>query len=336
MEEFIDKQIMSFNKKKYNLLSKHIEILNKYPFLVFVIIKNNNIYEIKYKKTKIRQIYDREKKINDIFTFFLQKYNIQDTHLFINMSDCFFWREDIPVFNWVLPDGLQGLIFPDFDILNSFIDDDKEYNFDEAIQKCINYEPSKINNEIFFIGQPTSFFRKNLNKISENPLKIIIFEKTKYNLNIIKFNKKVQYNYMQMPEYKNYKYLFDLPGYRPWSVRLKYLFFMDRYIIRISFYNSLWNETSYWKHWFDYLFDENDYSHLIYDDLEYGEKLDDKMMSKIKNDILEIYNDLEKHPEKYKKAIDNIKQKRKELNLDNTMKYLYTLISRYTDEILDQ
>jgi hypothetical protein len=66
-------------------------------------------------------------------------------------------------------------------------------------------------------------------------------------------------------------------------------------------------------------------THIIYDDLEYGENLDD---------ILEIYNDLEKHPEKYKKAIDNIK--RKELNLDNTMKYLYTLISRYTDEILEK
>jgi hypothetical protein len=59
-------------------------------------------------------------------------------------------------------------------------------------------------------------------------------------------------------------------------------------------------------------------------------------MSKIKDDILEIYNDLEKNPEKYKKAIDNIKRKRKELNLDNTMKYLYILISKYTDDILEK
>jgi hypothetical protein len=237
------------------------------------------------------------------------------------VSDSFFWREDIPVFNWILPDGFNGLIFPNFDILNATIGN-KEYNFDEVMDKCINYEPTTIKNEIFFIGSPTSFFRKKISKITENPIKIIIA--------------KVFIDFMEMPEYKNYKYLFDLPGNRPWSVRLKYLFFMDRYIIRISFHNSVWGENSYWKQWFDYLFDENDYSHLIYDDPEYGENLDDKMMSKIKDDILEIYNDLEKHPEKYKKAIDNIKRKRKELNLDNTMKYLYTLISRYTDEILEK
>ena len=325
MDEFIDKQIASFNKKKYKLLPEHMDILNKYPFLIFVIIKDNKVYEKKYRDTKIRTImYDREKYVDIIFTFFLSKYKIKDTHLFINTSDGFFWRENIPVFNWALPDGFKGLIFPNFDILTAPIGK-KEYDFDEAISKCINYEPDKINNEIFFIGRPTAFFRKKMGIISETPLKVLISKNTND-----------ESIYIEMPEYKNYKYLFDLPGYRPWSIRLKYLFFMDRYIIRISFHNKNWNENSYWKQWFDYLFDENDYSHLIYNDPEYGEKLDDIAMSKIKNDILEIYNDLEKHPEKYKKAIDNIKRKRKELNLDNTMKYLYILISRYTDEILEK
>ena len=324
MEEFIDKQIMSFNKKKYNLITEHKEILNKYPFLVCVIIKGNKIYEIKYRETKIRHLYDRTNYIDIIFTYFLSKYKIEDTYLFINMSDGFFWREDIPVFNWAIPDGKNGLIFPNFDILSAHIGD-KKYNFDEIIDKCIKYEPAKIDNEIFFIGQPTAFFRKNLHKISESPLNINIFT-----------NVDDKSNYMEMPEYKNYKYLFDLPGNRPWSIRLKYLFFMDRYIIRISFHNSKWNENSYWKQWFDYLFDENDYSHLIYDDQEYGENLDDTKMAKIKGDILQIYNDIEKNPEKYKKCINNIKKKRKELNLDNAMKYLYTLITRYTNEILDK
>ena len=324
MNEFIDKQILSFNNKKYNLLPEHKAILKKYPLLVLIIIKDNKIYEKKHRDTKVKYINNRLKYIDFIFSLFFTKYKIEDTYLFINLADGFFWREDIPVFNWILPDGFKGLIFPNFDILNATIGN-KEYNFDEVIDKCINYEPDKINNEIFFIGRPYCFFRKNLSEITENPIKIIVPKDVN--------DKSI---FIEMPEFKNYKYLFDLPGNRPWSVRLKYLFFMDRYIIRISFYNSVWGENSYWKQWFDYLFDENDYSHLIYDDPEYGENLDDKMMSKIKNDILEIYNDLEKHPEKYKKAIDNIKRKRKELNLDNTMKYLYTLISRYTDEILEK
>jgi len=329
MEKFIDKQILSFNNKKYDLMTKHQEILNKYPFLVFVIIKDNKIIETKYRETKIQNIYNRKKYIDIIFTFFLSKYKIKDTFLFINMSDSFFWREDIPVFNWSLPDGKSGLIFPNFDIL-TVVMGGKEYNFDEVINKCIEYEPDKINNEIFFIGQPTAFFRKKLHKISESPLNIVIFTNV-FGKNVI--DKSI---YIEMPEYKKYKYLFDLPGNRPWSIRLKYLFFMDRYVIRISFYNSLWNETSYWKQWFDYLFDENDYSHLIYDDKEYGENLDDTKMAKIKDDILKIYNDFENNPEKYNKCIDNIKQKRKELNLDSMMKYLFILITRYTNEILDK
>ena len=177
MEEFINKQILSFNKKKYNLLQEHEEILKKYPLLLFIIIKDNKIYEKKHRDTKILYLNARLKYIDIIFTFFLQKYKIKDTYLFINLSDGFFWRENIPVFNWALPDGFSGLIFPNFDILNAKIGD-KEYDFDEVINKCLNYEPAKIDNEIFFIGKPTAYFRKNLSKISESPLKVIVSKNT--------------------------------------------------------------------------------------------------------------------------------------------------------------
>ena len=41
---------------------------------------------------------------------------------------------------------------------------------------------------------------------------------------------------------KKYKYLLDLPGFKPWSVRFKFLTISKRLIFRISFYNSKFNE----------------------------------------------------------------------------------------------
>jgi len=64
---------------------------------------------------------------------------------------------------------------------------------------------------------------------------------------------------------KDHKYLLDLAGWKPWSLRLKFLFLLDRIPIRISFYNSKIGETYYFNQYFDYIFKENiDYINLKY------------------------------------------------------------------------
>ena len=52
------------------------------------------------------------------------------------------------------------------------------------------------------------------------------------------FNIEVSDKIIDVYKFKNHKYLLDLPGYKPWSVRLKYLFFMSRLVIRVSLYDS--------------------------------------------------------------------------------------------------
>jgi uncharacterized protein (DUF2461 family) len=115
---------------------------------------------------------------------------------------------------------------------------------------------------------------------------------------------------------------------------------MSRVVIRLSFYRSKFGETGYWKQWFDYIFEENvDYIHLVYDNAKcYGNNKfynpDDKIMKQITDDVLNVYNNFENNPQKYKDMVKNLKKKRESLNISNTLKYLHMLISKYTDELL--
>jgi hypothetical protein len=165
------------------------------------------------------------------------------------------------------------------------------------------------------------------------------------------FNIEVSDKRIDVYKFKNHKYLLDLPGYKPWSVRLKYLFFMSRLVIRVSLYDSRY-ENNYWQQWFDYIFEENvDYVHLIYnieDDGKTdeqrssvpsstkveGKNISSKQCINIIDDIIKIYKHAEKNPDYYIKLMKNIRKKRKLLNIENTMEYMYKLISRYTDELL--
>ena len=139
-----------------------------------------------------------------------------------------FWIDDLPVFNWAIPSGKQGLIFPNFDLLNHKIKE-INYNFDEIKNKCIKYKPNKRIKRLFFIGSATATFRVKLSKYPK-PFKVIIANKQ-----------------IKVYKFKKFKYLLDLPGYKPWSIRLKYLLCMSRVVIRLSFYRSEWRETGYWN-----------------------------------------------------------------------------------------
>jgi hypothetical protein len=252
----------------------------------------------------------------------LDKYQVKDTILLLNYLDGYFYREDIPVFNYSLPIGdetmIKGLIFPNFDICD-YITKNKKYNFDEIKDKIINYNITKIENDIYFRGGSTTI---NKVKIREK------LEEEKYPLNVI-LNK-----YQELWKFKNHKYLLDLPGNRPWSIRLKYLFLMNSPVFRISFYNSKYCERSYYRQSFDYLFKENrDYIHLIYD-FDYENEIPDNIYKKIVNDIKQKYKFYENNQNEYKKIVSNMKKASKKLNLDEMLKYLHTLIETYTTKLL--
>ena len=133
MKKFIKSQIDSFNKKTYkksDLLKNNVS-----GNLLKIEIKNNKmIYD---KKILENNRLNRKNDIIIILQKMLDKYQVRDTILLLTFVDGYLWKEDIPVFNFIVPIGKQGLIFPNFDIYNYSIKD-KTYNFDEiknVIQK---------------------------------------------------------------------------------------------------------------------------------------------------------------------------------------------------------
>ena len=52
----------------------------------------------------------------------LDKYKVNDTSLIINYGDGYNYKFNMPVFNFAVPIGVQGLIFPNFDLFD-FKDD---------------------------------------------------------------------------------------------------------------------------------------------------------------------------------------------------------------------
>ena len=323
MKKFIKSQIDSFDKKTYkkaDLLKS--SLLKNAPMLFKIQIKNNKMF---YDKQIVENVFinkkegvDRKLRLIYILQKMLDKYKVNDTVLILSYVDGYFWKEDIPVFNYSVPIGSQGLIFPNFDIFD-FIIDNKKYDFDE-IKKDIQKHPiKKIENDIFFRGAYTS---KNRSRIREK----IVYEKLPFN---VKLNQ---------PEFignfKSHKYLLDLPGVKPWSVRLKYLFVMNSIIFRISFYNSKNGEKGYFQQSFDYLFKENkDYIHLIYD-FDYDKEIPHHIFIKCVNDIKDKYIFYEKNHNEYKKMVSNMEKASKKLNLDEMLKYLHTLIETYTKKLL--
>ena len=326
MNKFIKSQIDSFNKKTYkksDLLKSNL--LENLPMLFKIQIKNNKIiYDKTVLEGSLNEGLNRKKKMIYILQKMLDKYKVRDTVLLITFVDGYFWKEDIPVFNIALPIGFQGLIFPNFDIY-TFSVEGKEYNYDE-IKNIIQKHPiNKIENDLFFRGGANSKYRS---KIREK----LQYEKLPFN---IKLNQ---------PEFignfKSHKYLLDLPGVKPQSVRLKYLLIMNSLVFRISFYNSknYINSTSSEKGCFqqgcDYLFKENrDYIHLIYD-FNYDKLIPEYIYKKIVNDIKQKYTYYENNQKEYDRIVNNMKKASKKLNLDEMLKYLHVLIETYTTKLL--
>jgi hypothetical protein len=311
MNKFIQEQINSYNGKKYNIITEAIKL--KYLDTIFIVnIKNNKV-----NANIDNDMLGRKKNIILILNKMLEKYKLNDTLLLINLTDGYYWKTDIPVFSFSVAQGKKGLIFPNFDIC--YFDLLKK-NFNQLKKIFNNYEPNIIKNDIYFKGGPSTL-KKNLfrEKMSKEKHPINVIAKKDYSESVYKF--------------KDHKYLFDLPGVKPWSVRLKYLFLTQRIIFRISFYNSQIGESGYWRQFYDYIFNENkDYVHLAYN-FNYDSLIPENLYEKIKKDIITKYYFFEKYPEKYNEMVLNLNKSVKKLTIDSMLKYLYTLISKYNVEI---
>jgi len=323
MDLFIKNQLKSFKGKKYKkkVLINEKNYGDRKKDILPIIIKDNKIINQDIKNYSINKKIYRGMRIRCtllLLNELLKRKKIKDTVLLIFHSDSYLWDKDLPTFNYAVPDGKQGLIFPNFDVIYfNYLNK----NFNEIKKNTNNYNPKTIINDIYFKGAP-------------NTLKNLLLRE-KLSKESLPFNVDLNTDSSE-PVYfvKKHKYLLDLPGWKPQSMRFKYLLLSKRLIFRISIYDSKIGEKSYWKQFYDFLFDDKkDYIHLIYD-LSYYEKLSNKNYNKIKNDILTQYNYYEKNPKKYIQKVESLNKNAKKLNLNLVYDYLEKLINSYTDNLL--
>jgi hypothetical protein len=308
MNKFIDNQIKLF-KIKYSTK----KLINKYidnPKYIILEIINNKI-NLEYANNSTRgELFVK------IIEKTLEKYKINDTIIILHIADGYSY-DDNPIFNYALPDGKLGLIFPDF----NFIKYNLVGTFDDNKNLFDNYKSNKIHNDIYFKGNKTSAKKSRIREKLENENKPF---------NVIVSNEIHEEPYKM----KDHKYLLDLPGFKPWSIRFKFLPLCERLFIRVSFYNSKYNETSHWKLLADSIYTENkDYIHFVYD-VDYDNRIPSKIYNKIKKDILKTYYYFENHKNKYNKIVSHMTKKSKKLTFDYALKYIKRIINKYTKLLL--
>ena len=313
---FIKEQILSFRTTKFSLNDLKSKYKNNHKLLL-IEIKNQKVF---CHRTAI-DFFDRKKRIINMIENTLKKYKIKDTLLLFNIFDSYYWEGDFPVFNFILPHGKKGFIFPTYDFIqNRYL---KDFNYDEIKNEFVKYKVNKnnIKNNIYFKGANTTEKNTNIRQKLSN-------EATPFNIIVNKDQSEPMY------KLKDHKYLIDLPGSKPWSVRFKYLALAEKAVIRISFFNSKYDETGYWRQYTDLFYKENiDYIHLVYD-INYEKPISNNIYSKIKNDILKVYNKFEKNKNFYNAFVKNINKSSINVNNDNTYNYIALLINSYTDSLL--
>lgn len=204
--------------------------------------------------------------------------------------------------NYAKPKNKKGFLYPDFNMIKL---DEKKKTFNS---KCTNTKT----NEIYFKGKASSIDKSYIREY---------MEKFK-----IPFNIDISKEYLPYYDICNYKYLLDLPGFKPWSVRLIELYLSKSFPIRVILYYSKWNEQR-WVQFYETMF-ENSYISVEYD-TNYNKKLSLDTINTIRNDILDIYKQLEDNKELYDKTVNRNYEKATTLTQDHISFYMYNVLKYY-------
>jgi hypothetical protein len=324
MNNFIKEQIDSYNGKKYSIKNELQSFVNN-PLYLYIKIIDNKVIANKPPNhfRNAQHSLDRKNRIIKMIQNSIKLNKINNTEIIIKLFDTYEWEYNIPCFNLTVPKNKQGFIFPHYD----FIKFNKlGIDYDTLKLKIQNYNPKIIENNIYFKGRNTTNTKSNIR---------IMLSQLKYPFSVKINNDDIPGDNTE-PIYflKKHKYLLDLPGLQPWSVRFKYLCLCERVFIRISFYNSKFEEKDYWKQFSDLYFRENiDYVHLKYD-IDFEKPLTKKLFIKISKDIENIYNNFEANPHLYAKMVNNLKKSAEKLSLNNVYEYISKMINSYTKNLL--
>ncbi len=242
--------------------------------------------------------YGKKHKLPPINGFFIFRISDGYNHIF-----------DMPVINWSKPKNKPGFLFPDW-VVGALKQKKRDY-------KTYAVDKSKKTNTIYFRGRETT---RKTNKLRA---KMGTFT-TPFNINI-KFDYEPYYNTSK------YKYLLDLPGRKPWSIRLFELFLSNSLVIRIRLHKR--NEQP-WIIFYDEMFTKDqDYIELSYE-VDHDKPVDDVMVENMRNNIIDVYNKFEKNEGAYDKIVASSSDKANALTKKHLYYYVYHMLAYYSKLVL--
>jgi len=297
----ITKDKFMSDAKKYMKDGKHIQ---------FII--NNNELQIDYDKSIWDEVrIEGARKLLSGMLDYVKKNKLAsiDGKYIMRAGDSCDFAPTIPIFTYSKPLNVKGFLFPDF---NMYLLDEKKKMFQE---KCTDVLKTDV---LYFKGKSTS---RNKTKIREK------LELLSDNIVIVDLQKD---NYRPYYEICNYKYVLDLPGNYPWSVRLIELYMSRSLPFRVNFYDNSKNyKYEQWIQFYESMFPEDvSYINFKYENGFYKEMSDEKV-EKIKNDLIDKYKYFESKPKLYKSIIDENYKKVQALTFEHIYFYLYEAFIYY-------
>jgi len=302
----------------------YIENRNRHKILKIEIKNNKVTADMEYLK-KYKLFLLRGKIIYDMFKFILSKINIKIPYLvlYVSLGDEIVSQE-LPILGFAKSYKSNGILIPDWTFHNPYKSKIKSTWVKQM--KQISKICNKINtkkNIIFFQGSDTSytdnpmrikektFIRRNLKNVS---LKDTLEDKIPTDILIDNEPKS------SITDWCKYKYLLDLPGAHPWSVRLKELLLTKSLIIKIDV-------KDYWINFYSDIFKPNkDYIQIKFDN---SPSISDKVKNTEKC-YKEIQNSVKKiKPETYKRITNSAYNKIIMLNNPILIFYFENLIKKY-------
>jgi hypothetical protein len=255
---------------------------------------------------------DRANALQKIFQLTIDHFHIQKHLIFyVYMGDELPEKySQYPIFTFAKKEKENGILIPDWSFINPYTSkiskswDDLKTEMYEKCPKKIKYT-----NVFYFRGRNTSSNTKhNLRKKLYNLSK-------EYSFLDIQLNPT---NEQKISDWCQYKYMLDLPGSSPWSIRFKELFLLRSVVVKI-------NVDSNYINFYTKLFEKNvDYLNINFTKNNFEH---------VKKELKNIFENV--HDKQYKTIMLNGRKKIKLLTMSNILIYMNTIFQNYESCLLN-
>lgn len=291
----------TFNDETFDRMKNALKHNRFVDTTICVKIFNGDV-EIIYDTHKKEQNRKRDMMtlLKNAISYYKEKgINFPNVLFYLYVTDTYAYQfQDLPFFIMAKPSNKTGILFPD----NTYVCHDvnkKCYSWPKTVNECNRVDYPK-ENVMFFAGANTDAGRQNIRSGLHH-----LEDKVDFPLKIL-----LQQPRLNVCEFKQFKYLLNLPGNQPWSYRFKYLFLMKSLVVNVNVIQKYdegteWNEG--WINFFDIIFEKDvDYINIDYYWKENNENgVNDKQFDLLVTKLSEIYKHYEEKSDEYDTMVNN-------------------------------